>query len=177
VQNANPGQCDLLPGRGNSHKLFMLPSRNDIPCSQRAGILKHFLNRHFCVWKYRPEGAVELLHAFQSRSNTLISVENYVVGIEMEILMPSLRVSKALYGVGEGLPVGHSAILAALRGDRNELGRSYQARPANCRVSVSTLIFSPSLINTGTRISMPVSSLAGLVTLPLAVSPRTPGSV
>ena len=50
---------------------------------------------------------------------------------------------------------------------------SAQARPANCRVSVSTLIFSPSLIKTGTRISMPVSNLAGLVTLPLAVSPRT----
>jgi hypothetical protein len=177
VQNTNSGQCDLLPGRGNSHKLFLLRSRNDIACSQRAGILKHFLKRHFCVWKYRPEGVVELLHAFQSRSNTLISVENYVVGIEMEILMPSLRVSKALDRMDKGLPVRHYAILAALRGDRNELGWSCQARPANCRVSVSTLIFSPSLMNTGTRISMPVSSLAGLVTLPLAVSPRTPGSV
>ena len=52
-----------------------------------------------------------------------------------------------------------------------------QARPANSRVSVDTLTFSPSLMKGGTRISMPVSSLAGLVTLPLAVSPRAPGSV
>ena len=47
----------------------------------------------------------------------------------------------------------------------------------NSRVSVLTLTFSPSLMNSGTRISMPVSSVAGLVTLPLAVSPRIPGSV
>ena len=40
------------------------------------------------------------------------------------------------------------------------------ARPANSRVSVDTLIFSPSLMNSGTRISMPVSSLASLVTFP-----------
>lgn len=52
-----------------------------------------------------------------------------------------------------------------------------QARPANSRVSVDTLIVSPSLMKSGTRISMPVSSFAGLVTLPLEVSPRTPGSV
>ena len=52
-----------------------------------------------------------------------------------------------------------------------------QARPANSRVSVWTFTFSPSLMKSGTRISRPVSSVAGLVTLPLAVSPRTPGSV
>ena len=52
-----------------------------------------------------------------------------------------------------------------------------QARPANSRVSVDTLTVSPSLIKRGTRISMPVSSFASLVTLPLEVSPRTPGSV
>ncbi len=52
-----------------------------------------------------------------------------------------------------------------------------QARPANSRVSVDTLTVSPFLMKRGTRISMPVSSLAGLVTLPLAVSPRAPGSV
>lgn len=52
-----------------------------------------------------------------------------------------------------------------------------QTLPANSLVSVDTLIFSPSLMKKGTRISTPVSNLAGLVTLPLAVSPRTPGSV
>ena len=33
------------------------------------------------------------------------------------------------------------------------------------------------MIKRGTRISSPVSSVAGLVTLPLDESPRTPGSV
>src|ERR1035441_215477 len=51
------------------------------------------------------------------------------------------------------------------------------ARPANPRLSVDTFTFSPSLIKRGTRISRPVSSVAGLVTLPLDESPRTPGSV
>src|ERR1700680_3280832 len=54
---------------------------------------------------------------------------------------------------------------------------SAYALPANSRVSVWTLTFSPSLMNRGTRISSPVSSVASLVTLPLAVSPRVPGSV
>jgi PAS domain S-box-containing protein len=52
-----------------------------------------------------------------------------------------------------------------------------QARPANSRVSVCTFTFSPSLMKSGTRISSPVSSVAAFVTPPLAVSPRTPGSV
>jgi len=37
--------------------------------------------------------------------------------------------------------------------------------------------FSPSLMKSDTRTSMPVSSLASLVTLPDAVSPLAPGSV
>src|SRR5262245_7496661 len=49
------------------------------------------------------------------------------------------------------------------------------ARPANSRVSVWTLTFSPSLMKRGTRISNPVSSVAAFVTVPLAVSPRTAG--
>ena len=59
----------------------------------------------------------------------------------------------------------------------NQKNVTDQARPANSRVSVDTFTFSPSLMKRGTRISIPVSSLAGLVTLPLAVSPRAPGSV
>lgn len=47
------------------------------------------------------------------------------------------------------------------------------ALPANSSVSVCTFTFSPSLMNKGTRSSMPVSSTASLVTLPLLVSPRT----
>jgi len=58
-----------------------------------------------------------------------------------------------------------------------EQSARHQARPANSRVSVDTLTVSPSLMKRGTRISMPVSSFASLVTLPLEVSPRTPGSV
>ena len=52
-----------------------------------------------------------------------------------------------------------------------------QALPANSRVSVCTLTRSPSWMNSGTRISSPVSSVAAFVTPPEAVSPRTPGSV
>src|SRR5579884_3527028 len=48
-----------------------------------------------------------------------------------------------------------------------------QALPRYCPVRVSILIVSPSLMNSGTLIFLPVSSVAGLVTL-LAVSPRTP---
>src|ERR1035441_2075835 len=52
-----------------------------------------------------------------------------------------------------------------------------QARPANSRVSVLTLTFSPSLMKVGTRSSRTVSRRASLVTAPAAVSPRTEGSV
>ena len=55
--------------------------------------------------------------------------------------------------------------------------RRDHARLTNSRVSVCTLMRSPSLTNSGTRTSMPVSSVAALVTLPLLVSPRTAGSV
>ena len=51
------------------------------------------------------------------------------------------------------------------------------ALPANSLVSVWTLTRSPSLMKSGTRISRPVSSVAGLVAPPLEVSPRKPGSV
>jgi hypothetical protein len=51
------------------------------------------------------------------------------------------------------------------------------ARPTNSRVSVCTFTRSPSLTNSGTRTSRPVSSVAAFVTLPLLVSPRTAGSV
>ena len=76
------------------------------------------------------------------------------------------------------------ATIPCLRNCRRRLQRfvicpdpGCQARPANSRVSVWTLTFSPSLMKSGTRISMPVSSVAAFVTLPLAVSPRMPGSV
>src|SRR5215472_9822578 len=57
-----------------------------------------------------------------------------------------------------------------------EIGKR-QARPANSPVSVETFTISPSLMKRGTRISSPVPSRAGLVTVPLDESPRTPGSV
>ena len=111
MQNANPWQCDRLPGCGDPHKRLLLCARNNIACNQRVSILKQFLNCHFGVGEYRPESVVEMLHAFQSRFNTLISVENDVVRIQMEILLSPLRVSEALHGTDEGLPVGHDAIL------------------------------------------------------------------
>src|SRR5437773_5950068 len=76
-----------------------------------------------------------------------------------------------------GLPqIGLGSTVRRTKGDDDRL-KPHQARPANSRLSVDTLTFSPSLIKRGTRISRPVSSLAGLVTPPLEESPRTPGSV
>src|SRR5208283_608331 len=76
----------------------------------------------------------------------------------------------------------HEAGLCFLFLERGEVGYrgvegADQARPANSRLSVETLTFSPSLMKRGTRISRPVWRRADLVTLPLDVSPRTAGSV
>src|SRR5213078_4443000 len=60
-------------------------------------------------------------------------------------------------------PAGHQAPAAA-------------TRPRYSPVRVSTLTMSPSLRNSGTSTTAPVSSVAGFVP-PCAVSPRTPGSV
>src|SRR3954467_6399685 len=56
--------------------------------------------------------------------------------------------------------------------------RRHQAftRPRYDESRVSTLTFSPWVMNSGTWISWPVSSVAGLVR-PVALSPTTPGSV
>jgi hypothetical protein len=112
VQNTNPWQCDRLAGRGDPHKRLLLCACNEITCNQSFSVLKQFLDCYFGVGENSPECVVEVLHAFQSRFNTLISVENDVVRIQTEIVLPCFRVSKALYGTGEGLLVGHDAILA-----------------------------------------------------------------
>src|SRR5690606_17506789 len=54
--------------------------------------------------------------------------------------------------------------------------RLHLTRATYSPVRVSTRITSPCSTNSGTRTTAPVASLAGL-TPPLAVSPRTPGSV
>src|SRR5437867_3367112 len=63
-------------------------------------------------------------------------------------------------------------------GGRGTLGHQPAAatRPRYSPVRVSTFTTSPSLRNSGTCTTAPVSSVAGLVP-PCAVSPRTPGSV
>ena len=53
--------------------------------------------------------------------------------------------------------------LRAPRALRSTSCLRHHARPANSRVSVWTFTFSPSLMKSGTRISRPVSSVAGLV--------------
>ena len=98
--------------------------------------------------------------------------------------------SKARRSPSVGLDVGYESEAAFSRAFKNVVGTSPaawrrrrqasstgQARPANSRVSVCTFTRSPSFTNSGTRTSMPVSSVAALVTLPLLVSPRTAGSV
>src|SRR6202789_3067144 len=79
-----------------------------------------------------------------------------------------------------GNRTGGTAVLSRLRSTGLSIGNELQAayaRPANSRVSVLTLMDSPSLTKNGTWISIPVSSFADLVTAPLAVLPRAPGSV
>src|ERR1700684_510972 len=61
-------------------------------------------------------------------------------------------------------------------GCNQQLGRPLYARDKYAPSDVSTLIFSPSLINGGTCTTSPVSVLAGLVTLE-AVALFRPGSV
>ena len=73
--------------------------------------------------------------------------------------------------------MGRMGIGLKAPGRARALTRSGSDAAANSRFSVLTLIFSPSLMKVGTRISRPVSRRASLVTLPAAVSPRTEGSV
>ena len=98
-----------------------------------------------------------------------------------ELHLPDGRRRREPRGVREGLQ-GGGVVRARTPGARvvivdDRVSESGYARPANSRVSVCTFTLSPSLMNSGTRISSPVSSVASLVTPPLAVSPRTPGSV
>ncbi len=74
MQDANTRQLDPLSGLGHAHECFMLCSRNYITCNQCVGLLKYFLNSHLGVRKYCPESVVKLLHTFQPRFNTLVSV-------------------------------------------------------------------------------------------------------
>src|ERR1700742_3321596 len=81
------------------------------------------------------------------------------------------------FGHTEGLPARFLIRRYLEMGNQTEALQAAYARPANSRVSVLTFMDSPSLTKNGTWISIPVSNFAGLVTAPLAVLPRTPGSV
>ena len=74
MQDANTRQLDPLSGLGHAHECFMLRSRNYITRNQFVGLFKYFLNSHLCVREYCPESLVKLLHTFQPRFNTLVSV-------------------------------------------------------------------------------------------------------
>lgn len=74
MHDADTRQLYPLSGLGHTHECFMLRSRNYITCNQCAGLFKYFLNSHLGVREYRPESLVKLLHTFQPRFNTLVSV-------------------------------------------------------------------------------------------------------
>jgi len=115
VQNANTWKLDLLPNRSNAHKSLFLRSSNYITDNQRFVIFDDFVNCHLCIWKDFPKGIVELLHAFQSRLNSMISMQNDVVGIKTEIVLSFAGISKTPERLSDGLSVGHAFILTMFR--------------------------------------------------------------
>jgi hypothetical protein len=111
VQNANTWKLYSLSNRSNAHKCLFLRSSNYITDNQRVVLFDEFVNCHLCIWKDFPESVVELLHAFQSRLNSLISMQNDVVGIKTEVVLSFAGISKTLERLSDGLSVGHAFIL------------------------------------------------------------------
>ncbi len=117
MQDAHAGELNPVSSRSHTHKRLLLRSYNYIANDQRIPILDEFLNRHLRIRKHFPESVVELLYTFQSWFNSLISMQNDVIGIEMEIVLPLTRVSEALERALQALPVGHEPILRVQRRD------------------------------------------------------------
>jgi pimeloyl-ACP methyl ester carboxylesterase len=114
VQNTDARQGNLLSCRGNPEKIFLLCSGDKVAGGQRVPLLDYFLDGDSCIRKHPPESTVEVLHAFKTWFNTLVSVQHDVVRVETEIPFSFLRVSKALNSLVEIFPVGHDAILCIL---------------------------------------------------------------
>ncbi len=105
MHDANAWKLNLLPSRYNAHKSLVLCSRYYIAGNERFVLLDQILNRYSRVWEYLPKGAIELLHTFQPRFNSLIAMQDDIIRIETEVLTSSLRVTKTLDCLLEILPV------------------------------------------------------------------------
>ena len=115
VQDANAGKLNPLSDRSYTHEFLLLRSRNYVTDNECVILLDldELLNRHLCIREYFPETFVKLLHAFQSRFNPLISMQNDVLGIEVKIGLSFTWVGKTLERLSQALSVGHGSILTS----------------------------------------------------------------
>jgi hypothetical protein len=56
--------------------------------------LDHFLCIDTGVWKDGPDSGVVSLHTIETRFDSVIAVEDYVLGIQIEVCIPAGRFSK-----------------------------------------------------------------------------------
>jgi hypothetical protein len=57
-----------------------------------VALSNQIVDEHLSIWEHLPKGVIELVHALQPRFNTLISVQDYVVRIQLKVLVPPLRI-------------------------------------------------------------------------------------
>jgi hypothetical protein len=105
VQHADTWQLNPLSLGGYTHERLMLSAHNHVTGHQPIPLFQKFLNSHRCIREYFPEGIVELLHILQSRLYSLISMQDYVVRIEIEIFLPLVRISEILDCLFEDLSI------------------------------------------------------------------------
>jgi hypothetical protein len=112
MQDADAWQFDVLPLGGNVHEGRMLCSGDGVTDSQCVSSLDPFVGGDHCVWEYAPESAIELFYMFQPRLDSLITVQDYIVGIETEIAFSPARIFETVEGLFEGLPIRHGRIVS-----------------------------------------------------------------
>ena len=67
--------------------------------------LDHFLCIDPCVWKDGPDSGVVALDTIETRFNSVIAVEDDVLGIEIEVCIPAGRFSKTRQSVFDDVSV------------------------------------------------------------------------
>ena len=79
MQNTDPREFDALPGRSHTHKSLLHRPRNCVAGHECVAFTNEILNDHLCIGEYLPEGIIKLLHTFQPRFDSLVSVQEDVV--------------------------------------------------------------------------------------------------
>ena len=96
MQDADSWKIDSLALRRNTHECLAHGSCDRVSGHQCVTLTNQVLNEHLCIWEQLPKGVIELLYALQSWFNPLISVQDYVVRIQLKIFDALLRIRKAL---------------------------------------------------------------------------------